>query len=484
MKKKFTFILALTAVLCACVSFAACGIFEGSGGHKETAPTDIILGEITDSSIEVKDCVFDDEYAHFPQLSLDGKNWTERLSLGGGCDGYLFEGLEPNTEYTVYAREGSRGGNYKPSDAITKTATTLRTAASGVPEGVDYEQNHGKITLTNFSDEMEASFDGGKTYGGGEHTFTVKGEYTVLVRYKQTDKAFASESAELKVEYSDFTGGLGTEQKPYLIGSYAELCKMKISYVTCFKLINDIVFPAEAVGSVPIAGRLDGNGKKIISPKIDTALNKNGETSLFCFANLSIGSAISDLTVENITYLSNKRASAADEGLLTDNAREVINCSVTGEMIINGAGSASFGGIAGCVDYVGKITGCSADVKFTVADGVTAVNNYYFGGIAGGCDSGSAKITGCTAKVSFNLTAGNNYAAVAGGIVGKAASGTQISACSAKVSFSAWGANKAELGGIAGKASGSAKIVNCFAGGEITASGNPDFTDGYGKPAK
>ncbi|MDE7453865.1 MAG: hypothetical protein K2N22_05595, partial [Clostridia bacterium] len=39
-------------------------------------------------------------------------------------------------------------------------------------------------------------------------------------------------------------------------------------------------------------------------------------------------------------------------------------------------------------------------------------------------------------------------------------------------------------GGFSGKASGSAKIGNCFAGGEITASGNPDFTDGYGKPAK
>ena len=175
MKKKFTFILALTAVLCACVSFAACGIFEG-GGHKETAPTDIILGEITDSSIEVKDCVFDDEYAHFPQLSLDGENWTERLTIGDGLGSYLFEGLEPNTEYTVYAREGSRGGNTKPSDAITKTATTLRTVAAGVPEGVDYEQEYGKITLINFTDEMEASFDGGKTNRGGEHTYAVKGE--------------------------------------------------------------------------------------------------------------------------------------------------------------------------------------------------------------------------------------------------------------------------------------------------------------------
>ncbi len=487
MKKKFTFILALTAVLCACVSFAACGISGGNGKRKETAPVDITLGEITDCSIEVLDCVFDDEYAHFPQLSLDGENWTEGLNIGEGFGSYIFEGLEPNTEYTVYARGGSRDDSRDPSDAVTKKATTLRTAAAGIPEGVDYVQEYGKITLVNFTDEMEASFDNGVTYGGGEHTYKTKSGYTVLVRYKQTDRAFASEPCSIAVQYSDFLGGLGTEQKPYLVSKYEELLKVNRSRTTFYKLVNDIAFPEEAVGSIPLKGKLDGNGKKLISPKIDTALNGNGESSLFYLGNNSTDSRICNLTVENILYTSNKREYLGKEGLLCDTAKEVTNCQVTGEMIINevsGKDTARFGGIAGYADFLGKITGCTADVKFTVSNGAAAEKSYYFGGIAGDSYSSGVKITGCKASVSFSMTAENNYDVTAGGIIGRANYGVDISACSAQISFSALGGNKVELGGIAGRVNSSVSIINCFASGDVTASGNPDYVDGYGKFAK
>lgn len=486
--KKFILLSFFAAVFCACAIFSACNIFGGDAGRKETAPEEIILGEITDGSIEISDCVFGDGGAHFPQLSLDGENWTERLSLGEGFGSYVFLNLEPNTAYTVYARESSRGEGYKPSDAITKPAKTLRTAASGVPENVDFVQEYGKITLTGFTAEMEASFDGGATYGGGGHTYKTKGLYTVLVRFKQTDRAFASEPCEIKVQYSDFFGGLGTEQKPYLISNYNELLKVCRTASTYFKLLNDITFPAEAVGSVAFKGKLDGNGKKLISPKIDAALNADGVSGLFSVGTGGLDCSIRDLTVENITYTSDKRESYANEGLLCDRARTVENCRVSGEMIINeisaGDDRAYFGGIAGYADYLCKIENCTADVKFTVRNGNAAKKNYVFGGIVGETFSAGVNVAGCRAKISVNMTAENNYGISAGGIVGNAEAGIKVYACSAKVDFSALGGNAVSLGGIAGMADGSAEFANCLASGEIVASGNPAYADYLGNAAK
>lgn len=478
MKIKFVFITALAALACACAISAACD-FGKDGGRKEGAPAEIILGAITDGSIEVTDCVYGDGYAHYVQLSIDGSGWTERMHIGEFTGSYVFENLEPNTAYTVYARTAANGDS-KPSDPIEKSATTLRTAATGVPVGVDFVQERGKITLTGFTPAMEASFDNGATYAdAAEHTYTLKGKYTVLVRYKQTDRAFASEPCGIKVEYTDFFGGLGTEEKPYLISGYDELLKVNRTPETCYKLINDVKFPSEAVGSIILKGRLDGNGKKLISPNVDTALNTGDESGLF-----SSGGAcsVSNLTVENITYTLNKRPQFGCVGLLAGETKSVAGCRVTGEMIINealsgGTDSLRLGGIAGNLGYLGKIEGCSAEVTFTVRNGTVADKDYRFGGIVGGTSTGYNEITGCSADISMSMTADNNYFIAAGGIAGEADTGTKISKCSARVQLSALGAKRAELGGIAGSFNSEAKIDDCIASGKITASGNPSYNN-------
>ena len=479
MKKKFVFILALAAAACACVVFAACNLFGKDGGRKGVAPAEITLGEITDSSIAVIDCVYADEYAHYVQLSLDGNVWTEKMHIGEYAESYVFENLEPNTEYTVYART-AENGDTKPSDAITKSATTLRTAASVIPEGVDFTQEYGKITLTGFTSAMEASFDNGATYGdSGEHTYTRKGAYTVLVRYKQTDKAFASEPCRIDVHYIDYYGGLGTEAKPYLIKTFDELLKVKRSSVTYYKLADDITFPSEAVGSIALSGNLDGNGKKLIFPTIDTALNSGNESGLF---SSGTNSTIKNLTVENIIYTLNKRPQFGRVGLLTDETKSVVNCKVTGEMIINEVEGSSYdglrlGGISGNLGHLGKIENCTADVTFTVQNGNAAEKSYSFGGIAGDTSTGYNEITGCSAKITMAMTAANSYYVSAGGIAGEAATGTKISKCSAQVQLSALGAKRAELGGIAGSFNARTKINDCIASGEISASGDPSYNN-------
>ncbi|MDE6597318.1 MAG: fibronectin type III domain-containing protein [Clostridia bacterium] len=478
MKKKFVFILALAAASCACVISAACNLFGKDGGRKGVAPVEIALGEITDSSIEVIDCVYAEDYAHYVQLSLDGNEWTEKMHIGEYSDSYVFENLEPNTEYTVYART-AENGDTKPSDAIQISATTLRAAASGIPEGVDFTQEYGKITLTNFTSAMEASFNNGATYtDSGEHTYTRKGAYKVLVRFKQTDKAFASEPCSIDVHYIDYYGGLGTEEKPYLINTYDELLKVSRSTVTYYKLISDITFPTAAVGSISLKGNLDGNGKKLISPKIDTALNGGNESGLF---SSGTNSTIKNLTVENIIYTLNKRPQFGRVGLLTDETKSVVNCHVSGEMIINEVSSSSdglrLGGIAGNLGVAGKIENCTADVTFTVQNGKAAEKSYDFGGIAGNTSTGNNEITGCSAKITMSMTAENSYYVSAGGIAGEAYTGTKINKCSAQVQLSALGAKRAEMGGIAGSFNARTKMNDCIASGQISASGDPTYNN-------
>lgn len=457
--KKLLLCIILAAIACALASLAACNLFARK---KEAPPQDFTVGEVTDTSIEICGWLDANGERGPIEFSIDNRNYYRSQ------DGYVFSGLISNTEYTLYAR--IPGWQRDASDPITKTVKTLRSQNPGLPQA-DYTQERGKITLTGCTQETEASFDGGLTYSDEkEHTYTVKGRYEILVRYKQTDRAFASESVALTVEYSDFFAGLGTEERPYLVTSFDELRRLNDKN-NFYRLENDITFPAEEINSIIFTGTLDGNGKKFISPKVNGAV---------------FGGKISakDLTVENAVSASVYGGESRNAGILAYEAQTLENVSVSGEVYVTseGSGNAYIGGICGSIPYQGKIINCSADVKLRFESKTADGKRILAGGIVGFC-YGSGEVFGCTAKTDFK-SAGGGADVFAGGIAGSKGD-VVLTRCSAYVNFNV-AARDMNLGGIAGGVNdtdasdgGEAAVKNCFASGEIVAL-NSGENENYG----
>ncbi|MDE7306632.1 MAG: hypothetical protein K2N33_04515 [Clostridia bacterium] len=456
MKIKFALCAALAAIVCSCVSAVACSMFEKK---KAEMPVDFTIAEVTDTTIIIDSISYGDgeEYNTYgAEFSVDGENWI----VGGELTGLI-----SNTEYTVYGRNCGWGSTL-PSDPITKKVTTLRSVNSNLPE-VNYAQERGKITINGFTEGMEVSFDNGQTYSKvSEHTYTQKGVYEISVRYAESDRCFASEAVTFNVEYSDFLGGLGTEEKPYLVTSYDEL-RLLNSDRKYYKLLNDITFPAEERLPIAFSGNLDGNGKKLISPRI-----KNAESGTDLNAAIFSGTvSVKDLTVEN-AVITSSASGIATVGILTSYADEIVNCRVNGEININ-ATSGYFGGIAGYMSN-GKIENCDVEVSFKyVGDSLESRIELSVGGVVGySPNSYRNEILNCKADMSLSMTGSSASTVHAGGISGNKG-GALISGCSAQTDITAYASNL-YLGGIAGGADDlgerdKSAIVNCFASGEIVA---------------
>ena len=452
MKIKLALCAALAAIVCACVCGAACSMF---GKKKAKGPVDFTIGEVTDTTIEILDWVYADGETYRAEFSVDGVNWIEDSTP-------KFTGLISNTEYTVYGRGGG-WGDLLPSDPVTKKVTTLRSVNTNLPE-VDFTQERGKITLTGFTEEMEVSYDNGQSYSDiSEHTYTQKGEYEILVRYKLSDRCFEGEPATVKVQYSDFFGGLGTEQKPYLVTSYEELRLLndKSNY---YKLLNDITFPAEECLPVKFTGTLDGNGKKLISPKIN-----DSESGAAIFSGTV---SAKNLTVENAVITSGNSSQSATNyrcAILASNAGEIVDCRVNGVINISGT-EGCYGGIAGFLPFRGKVQNCYADISINYeGNSSNSYKDLFVGGLVGFCYY-TGEISNSSAKAVLNMTNSDISRLYAGGITGSKGD-VLISGCSAEVDIFAC-ASDAYVGGIAGGSNDTeelkgAAIVNCFAGGEI-----------------
>ena len=210
-RKTFFAITALSLVL-VCLTLSAC-IPIPDGGDKDKkldSPIDIVFENITENAIGVSDVLYGEEGGSETEISINGTDWKDF----DNSVGYVFDGLTPNTEYTVWARQKGYG-EYKASDALAKKVTTLRSSYELIPEGVTAMIYHGQVTLAGVTDEMEVSFDEGKTYGADvTHTYTEKGEKSVLVRYKESANYLAGKSLVLKVVYNDFAGGAGDRPGP------------------------------------------------------------------------------------------------------------------------------------------------------------------------------------------------------------------------------------------------------------------------------
>ncbi|WP_183192383.1 GLUG motif-containing protein [Brevibacillus fluminis] len=227
---------------------------------------------------------------------------------------------------------------------------------------------------------------------------------------------------------SDFSGGTGSKDNPYLIGTPEQLNNVR-NYVDAndyFKLTQNIDLSSYAAGAgwLPIAtvgspfyGHLDGDGFTI------TGLTINSGNALGLFASIGNSSTITNVTLENVSV----KGLDSVSGLVGRNAGGTIeNSCVTGSVT---GSSTQTGGLVG-LDSGGTIT-----------------NSYFKGSVNGAQIVGGlvgASSGGTTIENSFvtGNVSGNSYI---GGLVGTNGSGNiHTSYASASVS------GRSYIGGLVG----------------------------------
>lgn len=449
-------------LVCACVALSACVLLPGQIGNKDKkldAPVDIVIQNVSEESFFVFDVLYGEEGGGLTEISVDGAVWKDFDNAVGA----EINGLSPNTEYTVYARQKGYG-DYEPSETFTKKVTTLRSVTTLVPQGVTAAIYHGTVTLSGVTDEMEVSYDDGKTYAAATtHTYTEKGVKSILVRYKTTTDYLAGADLTVKVAYNDFAGGSGTAADPYLIESFDELMAINSEHSgEAFKLLDDIEFPSTPVKDIIVfSGTFDGNNKKLIAPRFDYSQNNGINAYGGIFHTNGHDTVIRDLTVENAEITTH--ASNFVHGLLINTAKQIINCNVSGKITVALTDSRTYqiGGLCGQIsDKDSVITNCNADVTVETT-GIEFPTGITLGGLVGKV-SADCTIEHSSACLTALIGASKFYIGYAGGLVGEVEKATAVTISKSYA--------QNDLNLIA---------TNCFVGGLIALSPNTDITNCY-----
>jgi len=286
------------------------------------------------------------------------------------------------------------------------------------------------------------------------YDFSAAGVATVTV-------TFEGKTADFKVCVNDglFSGGLGTEQYPYLIGSAEELDQIRNLPFRYYRLITDIVFSQhdfssggafynsgtgwEPIGnwSAPFEGSFDGDGHAITGLYINLSTGTSDEYAGL-FGRVE-DAAICNLALRNADISVDTDQNACIGGIVASaTSTEIEGCSVSGTLLARSTQRAYAGGIAGHI-YLGTISRCSN------AAVVIAESNHPKGL--------------------------SDYDAYAGGILGHSAGRVDVSVCYNIGSVTAESLkNDASAGGILGD--GCTTIVNCFNAGTVTAKA---YDNGY-----
>lgn len=275
---------------------------------------------------------------------------------------------------------------------------------------------------------------------GGNLTMTPKGNPSVgLFQYvSNSDERLGDQDGILVIYSQLFSGGVGTDTDPYIIGSAYDLKNFATFYnnglavgpETCVKLGNDIDctgITIETIGdnsqnSPAYSGTFDGNDHTISN----LTITPNSIDVCGLFSHL-YGGTIQDLTLSNCTISGGQKVGAFVGHVV---GGSISNCHTSGCTVSSDEGETTHaGGIAGCAissDGTISISGC------TVTSGsVTASTDYsfssgysYAGGILGEgiTNTATISISGCEVN-STTITSHhtcNNSALISGGIVGNA----------------------------------------------------------------
>lgn len=230
--------------------------------------------------------------------------------------------------------------------------------------------------------------------------------------------------------YSEFSGGDGSPENPYIVSTPTQLNNVRKNMDVCYIQSNDIDMTEETArggtyyndgkGWNPIGGQYDystleyssfsgtydGNGFKIIGLYINHSNEDTTYTGLF---GRNSGT-IKNLCIESCDYSSDASYYSSNVGGIAGyNNGTVDNCYTVGKIYATTSRSSTSsnsyaGGIVGYND--GNIKGCyntatvTADVYFKIGSGATNSGLPYKGGIAGYNSKGS--ITNCFTSASYS----------------------------------------------------------------------------------
>lgn len=403
---------------------------------------------------EDKTTSFDTEYR------LDDGEWKKRSR----DEGYLqFTGLQPASEHTLYARMSAKEG-YSASEAYSVTVKTIKAANNKSPEEseVSFEIN-GRTAVFTLNEGIELSVDNANTFSAERvinHTFSKVGENYFYIRYAATETHGAGPYIRMSVFATDFAGGDGTEDKPYLIGTPEQFAALKNFWRSgyhYFALTADIACSDEVYENNGMSGvYFDGRGHKITGLKQKEPL----------FYSVRV---VKNLIIEGAEY----RTKIRDEG----------EESITSPAII-----ASLLNYAENVSVSGSIT--------VLAPNNNVSFNYDYGLAVGGiCATLAQRVDGeaygmsrCNAAITVSLPnlkekAGQHLELDMGGLAGMnphtdwSASDdfAVISRCSAELNVTSAFVSNAHIGGLVGgevKWNGryygpTAHIRDCFTTGSV-----------------
>lgn len=313
--------------------------------------------------------------------------------------------------------------------------------------------------------------------------------YTVTVTRQETmwDNTVATE----------YAGGTGTEDDPYIIETGAQMMFMaaqingKKDVDAHFKLMADIDFNGNEWTPIEnFIGTLNGNGKTISGFVVKATawrkgffgvLGADGKTTTI--KNLTLkgsslrngggylggfaGATFGNLTFENCHYEGDVIATAGGGdpssiggfvGQLANGTTTIIDSSFKGTV----SGNAGIGGFAGWVDTTLIVTN-------STMDGTVTGTGYGVGGMAGAVFSASAKVTITDSTMKGKVT-GTGYGA--GGLIGHVkGSNSQITISGSSADVEVTG-NNYGVGGLVGANEANSStfvITNCFSKGSVSA---------------
>lgn len=470
MKKVSKLICVCAALALAAGIAAACSGNERDPRSKNSTPVNVTVS-VTPTSISFEDAAAD-PYAVL-EVGLDGTNWQDELTISG---------LTPNTRYTAYARYKDNE-KYIAGDPYVKEVTTPKYGKE-TPD-VSFTQADKTVTFTKNA-ALEYSYDGGQTYiSANTFTFVENGEKTVKVRYKETADTYQSEEQTIKVFISDFYGGFGTEDDPFLLADWQHFRALEShSGTRYYKLVNDITFPAEPLTQIVNLYKdvFDGNGYKFINPKVSITASNESPTEEQGGVFSAIGT-VKNLTVVNaqVAYTPGDTPSPYYVGIIAGRAQIVDTCRAVGTIAVTDSFTARpasyIGGLVGRMrsGLTGRegfyMENSFADVTINYASAANTNLTLNVGGLLG-CDESSAakpfRISRCEAKTEIELL--GTYSADVGGLAGSLVGDIENSCVTGTITTGGARGN-VTIGGIAAKSS-NGNLFSCYAAMNIGANGS------------
>jgi hypothetical protein len=259
-----------------------------------------------------------------------------------------------------------------------------------------------------------------------------------------------------------FAGGQGTLADPWLVRRPAQLDHVRQHLSGSFRLIADLDLSAwpnwEPIGMSAGApgsftGTLDGNGKTISGLKITSGF----QAGLFC------GIARADNTTPAVSNLTIQSPSINGESTLGALAGEVGLAYIADCRVAGGSVTSNDNNIGGLVGLVNNGAGPSAIFeRCSSSAAIVAAGNT--GGLAGYVTNAQFQECAATGNVTTSgSTSGSTIDRAFGGLVGVLAD----SGCLVKNSYATGNVSGPRAGGLVGHAVAGSQITNCYAAGSV-----------------